>query len=287
MSRRPRNSNSVSAELVNSSLPVSSNPQSSGGLGDWLGRLRVGQKISVGYGLVLSASVLGTALGFMIADHYQQQAQQEEEDAIEELYQVNHLNSAVFRVRTKQHQLILYMEQPVLWQEKYSQLVEYVFEARQAWVEFKATFRNPSRRLKDTPQEKAAFEQLMLTKTGFDDYLEESEMLFKVSNPRNRSPEAINTTQAKLFNFMYTSPVFTLDNFLNDIEHLVEVTAAEYNQAKADLRNAEKLRLQINAASLLLSVVIATLLALHMNRAIARPIQAVTHVAQQVTEESE
>lgn len=269
------------------SLVGDSELTSSSRWGNWLGHLRVGQKITLGYALVLGTTMLGTAIGFMIADYYQQQAQQEEEDAIEELYQVNQLNNAVFRVRTKQHKLILYMEQPGLWQEKYPQLLEYVSQAQQAWVDFKLTFRNPSRRLKDTPQERAAYDQLMRTKNGFDNYLKQSETLFAASNPQNLSPAAINATQARLFNFMHNSQVFTLDKFLDDIANLVEVTTAEYHQAKADLRKAEQLRLQIIVTSLFLSVAIATLLAMYMNRAIAHPIQAVTHVAQQVTEESD
>lgn len=267
-------------------FPAPPMPQSMSRLDNWLGRLKVGQKIGLGYGLVIGVAVLGTTIGFLIAEYYQKQAHHEEEDAIEELYQANHLNNAVFRVRSKQHKLILYMEQPALWQKEYPQLLEYVANARQAWVEFKLTFRNPSRRLKDTPPEKAAYDQLMQTKNGFDRYLEKSEILFEASNPKYLKPEEIKATQEQLFNFIHNPQIFTLDQFLNDIEHLVYVTAAEYDQAKTDLRNAEKLRVQIIVASLLLSTAIATLLAIYMNRVIAYPIQAVTHVAQQVTEES-
>jgi methyl-accepting chemotaxis protein len=256
------------------------------GFGNWLGCLKVGQKITLGYVCVLGAAMLGTAIGFSIADYYQKQAQEKEEDAIEELYQVYRLKSAVFRVRTKQHKLILYIKQPSLWQEKYPQLLEYVTEVRQVWAEFRATFRQPSRHLKDTPQERAAFDRLIKTQHRFEAYLKQSEKLFQASNPRGLPPDAIEATQEALFKFMHTSQVFTLDDFLNDIANLVEVTAAEYHQSKAALRSAEKLRVQIIAASLFLSAAIATLLVWYMNHAIARPIQAVTHVAQQITEES-
>ncbi len=252
----------------------------------WLGRLKVGQKISLGYALVLGVAVIGTAIGFTVADHYQKEAQEKEEDAIEELYQVYRLKSAVFRVRTKQHKLILYMDQPKIWQEKYQKFLSQIAQAQQTWVDFRATFRNPARRLKDTPEEKRAYERIMRTKSGFDNYLEQSEILFRASDPSHLSPESVASAQAKSFNFMHNSRVFTLDEFLTDIAHLVEVTAVEYNQAKLDLRNAERLRLQVITVSMILSLVVAALLALYMNRAIARPIQAVTHVAQQVTEES-
>ncbi len=257
-----------------------------GGISRWLGHLRVGQKIFLGYVFVLGTVMLGTFTGFMTADYYQKEAHEKEEDAIEELYHVYRLKVAVFRVRTKQHKLILYMEQPALWQQKYPQLLEYVDDAQQAWSEVRSIFNNSQRQAKDTDKEKAAFERLMRTKNDFDKYLEQSEELFRASNPKNLTPETINITQAKLFNFMHNSRVFTLDDFLNEITHLVDVTAAEYNQAKIDLRNVEKLRLQIIAGSLLLSVAIATLLVGYMNWAIVRPIQAATYVAQQVTEES-
>jgi nitrogen fixation/metabolism regulation signal transduction histidine kinase len=66
---------------------------------------------------------------------------------------------------------------------------------------------------------------------------------------------------------------------------LVEVIAQEYQQANWELKRAEKLRVYIISGSLSLSIAIATLLAIYTSRTIARPIQAVTHVAQQVTEE--
>jgi HAMP domain-containing protein len=271
---------------TNPSLQLSTQLRPSNSLDRWLGHLRVGQKISLGYGLVLSAAVLGTAIGFMIADYYQKQAQYEEEDAIEELYQVYRLKSSVFRLRTRQHKLVLYLGQPSLWQEKYSQFGETVTETRQAWSEFRLIFQNPNRRLKDTPQEKEAFDQLMRTKPSFDKYLEQSKLLFEMNTAKETDPTSLQITQAKLFNFMHNPQVFTLDEFLTNITRLVDVTAAEYNQAKADLRNAEKLRLQIIASGLLVSIAIASLLAMYMNRAITHPIQVVTHIAQQVTEES-
>lgn len=257
----------------------------SGGLG-WLRDLKVGQKLTLGYTFVLGAAMLGTALGFLVADRYHKDALHEEIDAVEELYQVYHLQSSVFRVRTQQHKLILYMRQPKLWHEKYPQLLQSFADVRHEWIDFKATFRNPNRQSKDTPPEKAAYAQLMRTKNDFDNYLNQSEILFATSNPKKLSSTAISATQSQLFNFMHSPQVFTLDEFLDDIANLVEVTTAEYNHAKVELSKAEKLRFQIIAVSLLLSAAIASLLVIYMSRAIARPIQAVTHVAQQVTEEA-
>ncbi|MCC5631057.1 HAMP domain-containing protein [Nostoc sphaeroides CHAB 2801] len=252
----------------------------------WFSHLKVGQKIGIGYALILSIAVLGTSIGFLIADHYQRQAQKREEAAIEELYKMYQLKTSVFRVRTNQHKLILYMDQPKRWQEQYTLLLNYVEQARQVWFEFKTNYSIENPNLYDSVIEQEAVHRLLQAHQGFDTYLQRTEALFHDNNPSKLSPNEIRTAQTKLFNFMHSSSIFMIDDFLDDITNLVEVIAQEYQQANWELQRAEKLRLNIILGSLSLSIAIATLLAIYTSRAIARPIQAVTHVAQQVTEES-
>lgn len=252
----------------------------------WFSHLKVGQKIGIGYGLLLSIAVLGTTIGFLIADYYKSKAQKREEAAIEELYEVYQLKTSVFRVRTKQHKLIYYMDRPNIWQEKYTQLLKNVAQARQIWSDFGANYSIEKPAIYDSVIEQKAIHRLLQTHNGFSAYLQHTEALFKDNNPSKLLPNEIKTAQTQLFNFMHGSSVFKIDDFLNDITSLVEVTAQEYQQAKQELQTAEKLRLYIIGASLSLSIAIATLLAIYTSRAIAYPIQAVTHVAQQVTEES-
>ncbi|MFN6559157.1 MAG: HAMP domain-containing protein [Nostoc sp. ChiSLP01] len=254
--------------------------------GYWFSHLKVGQKIGVGYALVVSIAVLGTTMGFLIADRYKMKAQKREAAAFEELYQASQLKTSVFYVRTTQHQLILYMDRPKLWEKNYAELLDYVAQVRQVWSELTAdyTIQKPTRSYHVNKQK--GFYLLLQNYKNFSAYLHRTEAFFQGSNPNKLSPSEIKTAQTQLFNFMHGSPVFLMDNFLDDITKLVEVTAKEYEQAKQELQIAEKLRLYIIVGSLSLSIAIATLLAIYTSRAIARPIQAVTHIAQQVTEES-
>ena len=64
--------------------------------------------MTLSYTVVLSVVMIGTALGFVIGDYYQQEAFYEEEDAIEELHQIYQMQNAVFRVRSQQYKLTLY-----------------------------------------------------------------------------------------------------------------------------------------------------------------------------------
>ncbi len=222
----------------------------------------------------------------MTADYYQRQAQKRAEAAIEELYEVSQLKTSVFRVRTNQHKLILYMDQPTRWQKKYTDLVNYVYQARLVWSEFKTNYSHENPTIYDSVIEKEAVDRLLQTHKGFDAYLQRTEILFQNNNPKQVSPNEIRAAQDQLLNFMHGSSVFMIDDFLDDITNLVGVIAEEYHLANKELQRAEKLRLYIIIGSLSLSIAIATLLAIYTSRAIAHPIQAVTHVAQQVTEES-
>ncbi|MBD2296780.1 HAMP domain-containing protein [Anabaena sphaerica FACHB-251] len=251
----------------------------------WISHLKVGQKIGIGYGLLLSIAVLGTSIGFLIADHYQRQAQKREEAAIQELYQMSQLKTIVFRVRTNQHKLLLYMDQPKRWQEQYTLLLKYVEQARQIWFDFQANYNIENPIIYDSLIEQKAVYRLLQNYKGFDAYLQHTGTLFQANNPSQLSPNEIRAAQTQLFNFMHGSSVFRIDDFLDDITRLVEVIAQEYQQANWELKRVEKLRLYIILGSLSLSIAIATLLAIYTSRTIARPIQVVTHIAQQVTEE--
>jgi methyl-accepting chemotaxis protein len=284
--KQHKNFDELAFDQSNSPLPSSNSNPDTSNLKYWFSRLKVGQKIGIGYGLLLSIAVLGTSIGFLIADHYQKQAQKREEAAIEELYQMYQLKTIVFRVRTNQHKLILYMDQPKRWQGQYALLLKYVEQAKQVWFEFKANYSIENPIIYDSVIEQKAVHRLLQTHKGFDTYLQRTEALFRGNNPHQLSPNEVKAGQTQLFNFMHSSSMFMIDDFLDDITNLVEVISEEYQQAKWELRRAEKLRLHIIIGSLSLSIAIATLLAIYTSRTIAHPIQSVTHVAQQVIEES-
>jgi signal transduction histidine kinase len=69
------------------------------------------------------------------------------------------------------------------------------------------------------------------------------------------------------------------------LTELLKLTYEEFEQAEANTIAAQGLRVRLIVVSMLLSVAIATFLALYTSRAIARPLRAVTDVAQQVTED--
>jgi signal transduction histidine kinase len=76
-----------------------------------------------------------------------------------------------------------------------------------------------------------------------------------------------------------------IDSFIDNLDDLTRFAEQEIKQAEAEVMEANALRVQIIATSILLSVVLATVLAIYTSRAIARPLRTTTKVAKQVTQE--
>jgi two-component system, NtrC family, sensor kinase len=256
------------------------------GFGDWLSHLKVGQKIAWGYGLTLGIAVLGTATGFTVADYYQQQANKLEADAVEEMDLLNSLERSVLQVYAHQHQLIPLMEKPDLWQKEYSHFLKHAAEARQVWSEFKSSEGSIDPEFDESSEEIESVTRFLQTYDGFPVYLRQTEELLQQIEARNLKAEEIKAAQTRLLNFTNDASVFQFDGLLEDLDKLIQIASQEYDQAKAALIAAAKLRSQVITTSLLLSIAIATLFAIRTSRAIAHPIQVVTKVAQQVTQAS-
>ena len=71
----------------------------------WLGRLNVVQKIGLGYALVVGIVVAGTATGIKIAQRYEQEAYEGNEDAVEEILSLSNLEKSINRFIAYERQI--------------------------------------------------------------------------------------------------------------------------------------------------------------------------------------
>ncbi len=258
---------------------------------DWnkrvIRRLSISTKISCGYALALSIAVVGTIAGIIIGDHYQRQAKEQEKDAREEIYLVNRLQSSLLQAWTHKQQLIFLLEKRQLWQEEYSHFVKYAAEVNQLWSEFKSSEGNTKNsKVEELPGEVDRVRRIVQTyDTSIEAYLGHTEELLEQIERSNLKPQEIEAAQKLLWNFNNDPRHLKVNHLSDELTDLMEFAHEEYKQAEAKAIAAEALRVRIVAASILLSVVSATLLALYTSQAIARPIRTVTAVAQQVTQD--
>jgi two-component system, NtrC family, sensor kinase len=173
-------------------------------------------------------------------------------------------------------------------QEEAAEIREYTTELTRLWSEFKSTEGNTKNaNVKEFPAEIEKARYILQTyDSSLTVYLEQIKQLLKQLEPYDLPPDKVKMAQKLIGNFPNRSLTFTIHHLLKDLDKLIKLAYAEYEQAEHQGINAQKFRVQLVAGSILLSVALATLLAFYTSRAIAQPIQAVTTVAQKVTREA-
>jgi signal transduction histidine kinase len=242
----------------------------------------------LGYALSLSVAVVGTTAGILMGDYYQQQANKIEKDAIEEITLSNQLQDTLFLIMTHKQQLIFVLEKPELLQQESSEILEYTAKLTRLWSEFKSTEGNTKNaKIKEFPGEvRKARDILQTYDRSLEAYLRQIKQLLKQLEPYDLGSEKVEATQKLLLNFHNSPLAFTIHHLSEDLDKLIKLSYTEYEQAEHQGIAAQKFRVLVVTGSILLSVGLATLLALYTSRAIAQPIQAVTAVAQKVTQEA-
>ncbi|HEY9608029.1 sensor histidine kinase, partial [Allocoleopsis sp.] len=232
-------------------------------------------------------AVLGTTAGFVVGDYCQQKARLEEKNAQEEIRSLQHLQTMLLHAQSHQQNYFKSAKNPERLQEDYNHLIEHINEFNQAWATFKASYENPKKvNPQDRPGELALFKRIVTTNDPFvKEYFQRTVVILKqMTSPTLKSEERENARQ-KLLNSSDSALDDKVENLIDTLTDLIHFADKEYEQSRAEAIAADQIRLRIITGSILFSVAIAIILAIYTSRAIARPIQATTKVAQQVTQD--
>lgn len=248
--------------------------------------LRVGQKIGLGYALALGVAVSGTIGGFRVGHHYQQQAEVHEAHARNEVELLHQLQTRVLQTRTHQQQLIPLAQDPDGFKDEYAHLLGHKEEIRGLWLELKAF-------VADAPdfQGQGHRDTILAFLTSYDSvpqrYSQEIEdRVDQVLQLNLARPEDTRQAQALFLEFTNSDLALSFDGISDDLVGLIDQSYQELEGAVQAKEQAVAVAERLVITSILLSVAIAILLALLTSRAISEPIQALTYVARQATEES-
>ena len=99
----------------------------------WFNRLKVGQKIGLGYILSLGVAIGGTAIGIAIGHNYQNEAQRIQEDAIEEIVEIKDLEQALTQLIIRERQLLTWLDNPVQFRKNYAAYQAGIREFNEEW----------------------------------------------------------------------------------------------------------------------------------------------------------
>ncbi|MEG3956036.1 ATP-binding protein [Microcoleus sp. herbarium2] len=246
--------------------------------------LRIGQKISYGYALAIGIAIFGTAAGQRLGDYFRKQALVQVHVAQQQQQLLQNLQNTVFEARSHAARLPTVLGNTVWLQYEHDRFLWKINEAKILISEIESFARQKPDKL---ATEKAEF-QAILKKSArvIDYYAQLINLQLKEAEVWNLQPNSIEFAQLQMLRNSSGQEAIVLDNFAQSLTDLISAVEIRKQQGAEALEEAEGLRNRIIIGSMLISALIAVVLADKTSRAIAQPLETVTNVAQQVARES-
>ena len=246
--------------------------------------MRIGQKISYGYALAIGIAIFGTAAGQRLGDYFRKQALVQVNIAQQQQQLLQDLQNTVFEARSHAARLPTVLGNTVWLQYEQDRFLWKINEAKILILEIEFFARqNPDK----LATEEAEF-QAILDKSArvIDYYSQLINLQLKEAEVWNLQPNSLESAQLQMLRNSSGQEAIVLDNFAQSLNELISAVEIYKQQGAEALEEAEGLRNRIILGSMLISALIAVVLADKTSRAIAQPIETVTNVAQQVARES-
>ena len=246
--------------------------------------MRIGQKISYGYALAIGIAIFGTAAGQRLGDYFRKQALVQVNIAQQQQQLLQDLQNTVFEARSHAARLPTVSGNTVWLQYEQDRFLWKINEAKILILEIEFFARqNPDK----LATEEAEF-QAILNKSArvIDYYSQLINLQLKEAEVWNLQPNSLEAAQLQLLRSSSGQEAMVLDNFAQSLTELISAVEIHKQQGAEALEEAEGLRNRIIIGSMLISALIAVVLADKTSRAIAQPLETVTNVAQQVARES-
>ncbi|MCC3415847.1 MAG: HAMP domain-containing protein [Microcoleus sp. PH2017_29_MFU_D_A] len=249
-----------------------------------LGRLGIRQKIGCGYALVIGIAILGAAGGRGVESYHKQQVREKLAIDRDKAEILTNLNNSAQEVRIHQQSLLNLTGQPQIFDRERSDFLTRVAQMSGQLEQLQSQSPSASADVTKDYQEIQEFAKAH-SKT-VEAYFQQVQKLLGNAKLSGLNPQQRQVFQRNLNNFATGNNAFKLEQFSQDSAKLAGTFRDKADEAFRTYEKAEQLGTLILLGSLLASAIIATLLAIYTSRAIARPLQAATFIAQRVSEES-
>jgi two-component system, NtrC family, sensor kinase len=241
-------------------------------------QLSIRQKIFCGYGVALGIAVLGTTTGLVIGDRYFQQARQQMVLVDEEVSLLSSLQGELLEIQIRQQEIVPFLQQPQALQKGIS--------------DFKTDLANAETLLSQVQEFSQTTSQqdlqALLTKhnSPVAGYFEQFRALIRQILPLSSQPEGAIKAQQLISKFSQSQDALKFYQFAHELTDFAKTLQEHQEEADLAQKKAALIQAQIIIGSMLLSVAIAAILAFYTSQIIAYPINAVTNIAQRVTQEA-
>lgn len=191
---------------------------------------------------------------------------------------LNNFQVALLRTQNSQERLIYWLEQPEKFDSKYQELQNNIYSLKLSLSEVKS--QKYIEQIEGLQDFRKTYDSIL------SNYINQLEKVTKKisnlpDNPANKS------VKRKLLSKLDRDKIgLQLDRAVNDLAEIIDRAQDQEDAAREALLRTQELRVRIIVGSIVLSIVVAALLAGYTSRAIAKPLAAVTKIAQRVTQES-
>lgn len=248
----------------------------------------IGQKIAFGYALAIGVAFIGSTSGVIVGDHSQKYAQDQLEIAHDQEYLLSKLDKEVLSIRSHPQRLVSVFGDSIWFDFEKNRLLGNIAEIKSLSSKLEAFIQNHPTNLVASKKEYQELLQQYALNT--DAYYEWINTVWEKTSPNTLRKEDVDIAKQYLLNEWKSSTLIGVEvkfeRLSEQLNRMSKHAEAQEEEAKIQLLVAQDIRIRIIIFSLLLSGIIAATLAWHTSRQIAHPIEAVTKVAQQVTQEA-
>ncbi|MEG4318432.1 MULTISPECIES: ATP-binding protein [unclassified Microcoleus] len=246
--------------------------------------LRIGQKISYGYALAIGIAILGTGTGLKVGDYFRKQALIQVNVAQQQQQQLQNLQNTVFEARSQAARLPAVLGNTVWLQYERDRFVQKINQAKSLISEIQLfAIKNPDRLAIEEKNLQSTLQRYAIV---IDYYGQLIKLQLKEAQAWDLPANRIDSAQLQMLRTRSGEEAIVLDQLADNLTAQIAEIEVQKLQGAEALEEAEGLRNRIILGSMVISALIAVLLADKTSRAIAQPLESVTNVAQQVARES-
>ncbi|MBP0007566.1 ATP-binding protein [Roseofilum sp. Belize Diploria] len=242
------------------------------------------RKIGYANFLVVSISISGTFIGFLIGDYYEEQAQKSLTKAIQQEELLHNLETYIFKIQAHPYKLISTVEEALWFSYKIQQFEEDIDDIEGLVSELNqlGDLSGSAAQSIDRFCEQA--------QTVIDNYADRFEEILPQVDPLRLSPDKRGNAQQQVLLAVLEKESQEIDiqfeRLSNQLNRLLQISEDYQEKASLQTKQAKKIRKVVIFFSLTVSTSMAFILAFYTGRKIASPIELVTQTAQKVTAES-
>ncbi|MEG4489135.1 HAMP domain-containing sensor histidine kinase [Microcoleus sp. D2_18a_B4] len=248
-----------------------------------IGGLPIHQKIGYGYLLAIGIGFVGSLSGLVIADYYQGKGLKQFNDAHLQAQLLGNFKEATLAAQLQGSQLDSFVDNSVKLKQQEEQLVKSIVKAKYLRLHIEKFADSQPAWLAAKPEViKFLVQDCTKNLEAYADTLKSTLQEIQQSQLSHRDVESAR----KLLAIESGEGVKQLNSSLEELSKILDIAQQQEGQGGEVMEEAQGMEKAIIIISMLLSVVVAGIVAYRTSRAIAQPVISVTQVAQQVAAES-